>query len=280
MAITTSSGVIDEVTGWIIPQSNGTWAATSATTWDNLLSWEVSVVDPLIWVTNVYDFGRVGTFNIRIDSVFEGDLRKYEVWTSNTGEFNGEESYYEINEGDSNILSFTGRYVIVSAWVYNTAQTARLKSMTVRLSDQSLELDLPDVSTTDLPVLTAIDTSTTTPAYVLDLGRGVSSILSAQYQPHFVAPGPYMSTGYAIQGYSTLGYRYNTQNEYFEEIDNGQVLIPSIVKKTVKSSTLPNGVGTAFMIQDQNGDYVQGRVDVRLRVLPEQYMQNGQLQVR
>lgn len=283
MAITTSTGQLDANLGYIIPQSAGsTWAALSGTNWSSFGSWTVTPLDPLIWVTDVQDFGRVGTFNISVSARYTGELTQYEVWTSNTGAFAGEETHTVITEGDTVIPAFTGRYVRVGAWIYRRGETTSLQELTIKLTNQTLELELPDVRTDELPLWTAVDTSATvTQARVLDLGRSASAVISAQYQPHFIAPGGYYNTGYASSGYAASGYHFvNDQYDYFEEIDYGAVCMPAIVKKTVFSNSLTNQVGTAFVLQDQNGDYIHNKVDVRVRVLPEQYMQNGQLSAR
>ena len=282
MAITTSTGIIDYATSFIIPQSNSTWAATSGTSWANFRSWNITPANPLIWVTDRFDFGRIGYFNIKIDAYYTGQLQKYEVWTSNTGEFAGEETYHVITEGDTHIPAFLGRYAVVAVWIYDAGFGSNIKELTVKLSDQSIVLDYTDVVTSELPTWPEVETSATvSAAYVLDLGRAASSVISAHFQPHFLAPGPYMSTGYASEGYASSGaYRSPSQYEYFEDINYGAVAIPSIVRRSIISDNLPNKVGTAFAVQDQNGDYIHAKVDVRVKVLPEQYMQNGQLLAR
>jgi hypothetical protein len=283
MAITTSTGQLDANLGYIIPQSGSTtWAALSGTSWTSFTSWNIAPLDPLIWVTDVQDFGRISTFNISVSARYIGELTQYEVWCSNTGEFAGEETHTVVTEGNTVIPAFTGRYVRVGAWIYRTGETTRLEELTIKLTNQSLELDLPDVQSSDLPLWTSVDSSATVAqARVLDLGRAASAVLSAQYQPHFTAPGGYYNTGYATLGYTGLGYRStNDSFSYFEEIDYGQICQPAIVRKTVYSNSLTNGVGTAFVLQDQNGDYIDQTVDVRVRVLPEQFMQNGQLSAR
>lgn len=283
MAITTSTGQLDASLGYIIPQSgNSTWAALSGTTWTSFTSWNIAPQDPLIWVTEVKDFGKISTFNISVSARYVGELTQYEVWCSNTGEFAGEETHTVITEGDTAIPAFTGRYIKVGAWIYRTGETTRLENLTIKMSNQTLELELPNVASWDLPTWTAVDSSATvSQARVLDLGRGASAVISAQYQPHFIAPGGYYNTGYATSGYTTRGYRsLNDDYSYFEEIDYGAVCQPAIVRKTVFSNSLTNKVGTAFVLQDQNGDFIHNTVDVRVKVLPEQYMQNGQLSAR
>lgn len=279
MTITTATGYIDYKTGYIIPNDNTTWAAVTATTWESYTVWEGIPEDPLIWITDSIDFGRTGYFNLEITSKYRGNLTKYVVWTSNSGYFTGEELEYVIEEGNSNIPAFYGRYVRVGIWVYQAGQLTTIEDVTIKATNQSYEFDFSDVNTRDLPTWSSVDsTATVAEAYVLDLGRKSSRILSVFIQPHFIGPGGYYNVGYASTGYASLGYRYtNDQYDYFEEIDYGVVCSPSIVQKTIYSNSLTNQVGTVFILQDQNGDFMHNTVDIRLKAYPEQYMQNGQL---
>jgi hypothetical protein len=282
MTITTATGHIDYKTGYIIPNDGTTWAALTATTWESYFTWDGFPADPLIWVTNSVDFGRIGYFNIEIASKYRGNLSKYVIWASNSGFFTGEEQEYVIEEGDENIPAFYGRYFRVGVWVYQAGQPTVIEDLTIKATNQSYEFDFADVDTRDLPTWASVDsTATLAGAYVLDVGRKSSRVLSVFIQPHFIGPGGYYNTGYATAGYSASGYHYaSDQYDYFEEIDYGVICNPSIVKKTIYSNSLTNQVGTVFTLQDQNGDYMHNIVDIRLKAYPEQYMQNGQLSQR
>jgi hypothetical protein len=271
MAITTATGVLDFNLGYIVPGSNSTWVGTTGTTWDNLLSWNPTPVNPLIWVTEPIDFGTTDYFNVSISATYTGDLTKYEIWTSSTGAFNGEETKFTINEGDTNVTAFYGRYVRVAAWVYQTGSTTNLQDLQIKLTSQAIDISKSDVSSSGLPTWTSIDsTATVGLARVLDIGRRVSAVVNVHLTPNYVTTG---SGGYSIPG---------DNNQYFEQFDYGQVTIPSIVRKRIvtTATTVASGCGTAFILQNQNGDVVNGTVDVRIRALPEQYMLNGQLSTR
>lgn len=279
MTITSSTSFIDYKTGYIIPGSVSTWADITATNWDSVISWQGQEIDPLVWVTENIDFGRIGHFNLEITSKYQGNLSKYVIWTSNSGAFTGEELEYTINEGDSNIMAFYGRYIKVGVWIYRSGLPSVLQELSIKTTNQTYEFEFPDVNTRDLPTWAEVDsTATLSTAYVLDIGRKSSLVLSVFIQPHFIGPGGYYNTGYASEGYANTGYHYNSnQYDYFEEIDYGVVCNPSIVRKTIYSNSLTNYVGTAFTLQDQNGDYIHNTVDIRVKAFPEQYMENGQL---
>jgi hypothetical protein len=72
------------------------------------------------------------------------------------------------------------------------------------------------------------------------------------------------------------------QFQYFEQFNFGAITHPSIVQKRIvtTATTVASGCGTVFILQNQNGDFIDNTVDVRVRCLPEQYMSNGQLLTR
>jgi hypothetical protein len=271
MAITTATGFLDPSLGYIVASSNSTWNETSSTTWDNLLTWNPTPVDPLIWVTTPTDFGSVGYFNISISTSYVGDLQKYEIWVSSTGAFAGEETKYTISEGDLNVTAFYGRYVLVAAWVYQVGTAASLIDMEVTVSGRNIDISLPDVDTSTLPTWVSIDsTATVAQARVLDVGRPVSAVIDAHFTPRYISTG---SGGYSVPG---------DQFEYFEQFNFGAVTLPAVVRKRIvtTATTVASGVGTVFILQNQNGDVIDNTVDARIRCLPEQYMLNGQLLTR
>ena len=271
MAITTSTGILDTSLGYIVAGSDSTWSATSSTTWENLLTWNPAPANPLIWAAAPLDLGVVGTFNVNVDSVYQGDLQKYELWTSTTGAFTGEETLYTINEGDTNVTAFYGRYVLVAAWIYQAGAPTALIEMEITASQQAIDLSIPDVDSSTLPSWVSIDsTATVAQARVLDIGRKVSAVVDAHITPRFISTG---SGGYAVPG---------DDFQYFEQFNFGAITHPSIVQKRIvtTATTVASGVGTAFILQNQNGDIIDNTVDVRVRCLPEQFMLNGQLSIR
>jgi hypothetical protein len=98
----------------------------------------------------------------------------------------------------------------------------------------------------------------------------VSAVVDAHITPRFISTG---SGGYAVPG---------DDFQYFEQFNFGAITHPSIVQKRIvtTATTVASGVGTAFILQNQNGDIIDNTVDVRVRCLPEQFMLNGQLSIR
>jgi hypothetical protein len=271
MAITTATGVLDLTLGYVVAESNSTWSATSSTTWDQLLSWNPTPIDPLIWLAEPLDLGEINYFNIAIESSYTGDLQKYEVWTSSTGAFTGEETKFTINEGDENVTAFYGRYVLVAAWIYQSGSPTSLFNMSITASARAIDISRPDIDTSTLPTWVSIDsTATVAQARVLDIGRRVSAVVDAHFTPRYISTA---SGGYSVPG---------DQFEYFEQFNFGAVTLPAVVQKRIvtTATTVASGVGTVFILQNQNGDIINNTVDVRVRCLPEQFMLNGQLLTR
>ena len=271
MAISTATGYLDLSLGYIVPTNNGTWTNLSGTTWDNWNSWIASPVSPLVWVTNPQDAGSINFWNIKIESTYQGNLQKFEIYASTTGAFTGEETTYTINNGDNNIQAFYGRYFRVAAFVYNTGAELALYNLSITTTDYKLELTFNDVDSSSLPTWVSISsTATVADARVLDIGRPVSAVVDAHFTPHFISTG---TNGYAVPG---------DNYQYFEQFNWGPVTHASIVKKHIitTATSIASGVGTAFILQNQNGDFIDNTVDVRLRCLPEQYMIDGQLLTR
>jgi hypothetical protein len=271
MAITTSTGILDTSLGYIVAGSDSTWAATSSTTWENLLTWNPTPANPLIWAAAPLDLGVVGTFNVNVSTVYQGDLQKYEIWTSTTGAFAGEETLYTINEGDENVTAFYGRYVLVAAWVYQAGAPTALIEMIITASQQAIDLSIPDVDSSTLPTFVSVVSTATVPqARVLDIGRRVSAVVDAHFTPRYISTA---SGGYSVPG---------DQFEYFEQFNFGAVTLPAVVQKRLvtTSTQIASGCATVFILQNQNGDIIDNTVDARIRCLPEQFMQNGQLLTR
>jgi hypothetical protein len=268
MAITTATGVVEYGLGYVVPTNNSTWAATSGTTWASFKSWLGNPVSPLVWVTNPVDLGVEDYFNIKTSAIYGGTLSKYEIYVSSTGTFAGEESKTIINEGDTNIPAFYGRYARIAAFIDNTANEFNLQQLQTTLENRTFDITKHNINTSSLPLITTIiSTATVSDARVLDINRRVSQVVNVQITPHYPsgAAQPYVTAGYVTVGYVV-----------------GSIVIPTpqIVQKTVTTSSFVNGVGTAFVVTDQDGTAIGNLVDVRMTVLPEQYMLNGQLLVR
>jgi hypothetical protein len=272
MAITTATGQLDANLGIVVPITNGTWVSTTSTTWDNFLTWDLAPVDPLIWISDAVDAGSLGYWNIKVSTVASGDVRTFEIYTSTTGAFEGEETKTTINNGDANIQAFYGRHFRVGAFVYATGPNNNLQNMSITVTDFKLDISKSDVAFNTLPTWTSVETTATlAQARVLDIGRKVSGVVGVHITPNFISTA---SGGYAVPG---------DDFQYFEQFNFGQITMPSIVKKLVitTATSVESGCGTAFVLQNQNGDFLTtATVDVLLKVLPEQFMTQGQLLTR
>ena len=182
------------------------------------------------------DTGSVDYFNLNIAADFDG-LLNYQVYVSATGEFDGEEDLYVIEEGNFNVPAFYGRYVRVTATVQGrslnrfTIETNRVKSIT----------RLPNVNTASL--------AGSVGNRQLALPKAVSQIYDINIEPQ-------AATAYAV-------------NLYVSDTATSQILIPVIRSK---NSTTPT-IGL-FGIDNDARD---GIVDITITSLARMVMTGGNL---
>lgn len=242
MALPTVTGTLDEIQGIVVPNDTGTWA-DAPTTWDNWGAWAYSPADPLVWLTDVIDLGVSKSFTLNITTVANGAVT-YDVYTSDTGVFGGEETVTNIDVGDSGIAAFTGRFVVVAVNVAVTSGINTLEDVQVSASDQTFEIKLSEVDTSTL--------SGTSSARQLSLATSPSKVVHVQITPEE------LDTAFDIDTYVTE-YATSTQ------------LIPRIVSRT-------SPVTIALMGRD--GIDRDGVCDITLKVMPEQYMSGPNLRTR
>ena len=138
-----SSGVIDD-TGFIKPESLGTWSSLSGTSWS---AWSNFTLNPqIIKVTSpLIDLGRVDYFTINISAELEGTV-EYLIYVSETGDFTGEETETLVKDGDSNIPAFYGQFIYVIA----RADSQEFRRMTVTTDKTLKRITINDVNTSTL----------------------------------------------------------------------------------------------------------------------------------
>ena len=241
MALPTVTGTLDEQQGIVVPLDTGTWA-TAPSTWDNWGAWAFAPADPLVWLTNVIDLGVSKSFTLNITTVANGAV-SYDVYTSDTGVFGGEETVTSIAQGDSAIAAFSGRFVIVAVEVAVTSGINTLEDVQVSASDETFTIKLSEVDTSTL--------SGTASARQLSLATQPSKVVHVQITPEEVDE-------FDIDTYVT---EYETSTQ----------LIPRIVSRT-------SPVTIALMGRD--GIDRDGVCDIQLSVLPEQYMDGANLRTR
>lgn len=240
MALPTITGVLDEINGVVNPVDTGEWADYTA--WDAWGAWEQSPSDPLVWLADVIDLGEVQDFVLDIVTDANGTV-SYEIYVSDTGEFDGEETVTTIDPGDSGISAFRGRFVLVAISVAVTSGVNTLNNVQITASNRTVDIKLNAVDTSTL--------SGTVNARQLALPRTPAKVVHMQITPEEV-------DAFNIDAYVTA-YPTSTQ------------LIPRIVSRTVP---------VTIALQGRDGVDRDGVCDVTLSVLPEQFMDGNNLRTR
>lgn len=234
------NGIFDEVLGYVVPPDSGDW--TTAATWDQFAQWAMVPASPLIWATDIIDLGSSKTFNLKIITSAEGRV-EYNVYTSDTGAFDGEETITAIATGDSGIAAFTGQYVWIEIFVYATGGTNVLYGVEYEITEQTNKFSLNNVDTSTL--------SGSSSARTLTLPKAVSGVTNIQITPKTV-------TNYTLQTYVT---DYPTCN----------TVLPRVISKTSPYQIALVG------LDNVPRDAV---VDILVEYLPEGYMNGNNLLVR
>lgn len=235
----TVNGTIDIVNDIIVPNNTSTW--DDLTTWDSWSSWTGTPADPLVWITEPLDLGLSGNFNLNIETLANGTV-SYSVFTSNTGQFQGEETQYDIDSGDTGISSFNGQYVVVVVKVQSEGALNTIEGITIRANNRTIQLKLNDIDTSTL--------GGDNTARVLTTDRSVSSIINMQITPK------------TVSAYDLDLYVSSTRTS--------TTVVPRIIDKDALTFSL---VG----LDNQPRDAV---VDIVLEGLPEQYMDGNSLRSR
>lgn len=267
MALPQVTGKIDPVLGYVVPNNSSTWAALTSSTWALFTSWVGQPADPLVWNSDTVDLGSVIDFTLQVSANYTGSIG-YTVLVSDTGDFLGEETSTVISEGDVDIAAFRGRYVIVSASVSRGSGLNTLISLEISANRRRFDILLNDLQTTDL----AGDVEGRT----LVLGRTVSKVLAVNLSGRNT-----VGDGYVKEGYITIGYFNNSEDEYLE----ADYVLSGYVRPVSSQMSWPMVVskdrtGPVIVIRDSDGAYIDGEFDAQIHVLPEQYMENGQLLTR
>jgi len=234
------NGIFDQVLGYVLPPDSGTWA-TSPSTWDDFTQWAMQP-GTLIWATDIIDLKTVKTFNLKIQTVANGRV-EYNVYTSDTGAFAGEETITSIATGDDGIPGFTGQYVWIEIFVYNTGGVNILQGVEYEVSEQANKFSLYDINTSTL--------GGTVAARQLVLPKSVASVTNIQITPHEVS-------AYPLDVYVT-----NTPTSTY--------VVPKVISK---------GGTPTFALIGMDNHTRDGVVDITVEYLPEGYMSGNNLLVR
>lgn len=246
-----NQGILDAVSGTI--------KAEGISRWNNYGSWKNfgdyrGILQEIKWTAPLIDVGTIKYFNISTDAEFDGTL-SYEIYTSTTGAFQGEETKTTVIEGDFDVSAFYGRYVYVIA----------------RVSGSELrKLDITTSSLTKTQTLRDVDTSTlagTISARAIPLTAPVSRVMN-------IVIVPKTTTAYAI-------------DLYVSNTATSEVLIPMVVSKAdaepyfitdyIVTDYYVEGSTPSFVLYGLDNQARNGIVDINLEVLPRQVMTGGNI---
>lgn len=241
MALPANTGTLDQELSQVLPNNTGTWA--DLTTWADWTTWITEPVAVMTYVGPVTDLITVRGYCLKIITDAVGTV-SYDVYTSNTGAFAGEETVTTIASGDLSVPSFNSRYFAVAVKVAQTAGLNVLNSFEITTTDQTVNMDLNSVDTSTL--------AGTSSARTLVLPRSVSQIIDLQVTPQAV-------TAYNLDVYVT-------------DYPSCTTVIPRVVSKSIATPQIAL-IGLDNIARD-------AVVDVHIRALPEQYMSGNNLLVR
>ena len=251
MALPNFTADYDLGTNSYIARNTGTWANVS--TWASWTTWSQLPEPTMLFYTEVYDRGQVGYFNLRTDSDFVGNIT-YQVYTSTSGAFAGEETVTTVTANTSNVAAFYGQYYVVAANIASTGAIAQLKSMTITSTDAALDLKFNSVETSTL-------TQTAQGAQIA-LPRVVSAVTNMQITCH--------------DGGNTTPLSTDTTHYYFET-PIYRALIPYITSKDRGGPTFVlRDINYGTLATSETGHYI----DARISVLPEQIHDGQNLTTR
>lgn len=246
--------------GALDPES-GTIKATGSGRWNDLTTWGAFTdfrgrLQDIIWTSPLIDRGEVKYFTISTEADFDGTL-SYEIYTSTTGEFRGEETKTTVVDGELDIPAFYGQYV----YVISRVSGSELRQLNITTSTKTIEVKLRDIDTTTL--------AGTATARTIALPRPVSRVMSIDIRPQITTP-------YAV-------------DLYVSNTATSMVLTPMVVSKADAEPYFVNdyiatdyflaGGTPSFALYGIDNQARDGLVDIDLEVLPRQLMTSGNLVV-
>jgi len=246
-----NQGILDTVTGTIKADGVSRW--NDYVSWSNFSDYR-GVLAEIIWTAPLIDVGELKYFTISTDAEFDGTM-SYEIYTSSTGVFKGEETKTTVVEGDFDIAAFYGQYVYVTARVSGS----ELRNLNITTSSQTSTRTLRDIDTSTL--------GGTISARAIPLSRPVSRVMN-------IVISPKTTTAYAI-------------DLYVSNTATSEVLIPMVVSKADAEPYFVNdyivtdyyveGSTPSFVLYGLDNQARNGIVDINLEVLPRQIMTGGNI---
>lgn len=240
MTIPVNSGYLDTSTGLIRPKSSDTWSAHSGYTWDNWTSWDKPLTT-IVWSQPIVDLRQVKNFTLNITTDSTG-LISYDIFVSNTGLFQGEESQTTVSHIATSVASFTGRYILVVVTsTYNNIGLTLGNCLITPVTTGVVELRYNNLDSSTL--------SGSVNSRTLALTQNVSQIIDIVITPHEV-------TSYAL-------------DLYVSSTATSTYVIPKIISKTIS--------GPTFAMVGLDNKPRDAIVDIIVKALPVQYMNGNNL---
>jgi len=243
MALPQVNGQLDTELNIVVPNDTGEWADLTDS-WDDWTTWNFKPETTLLWLTDLLDLGETKTVNLKITCQANG-IVEYDIYSSTTGAFDGEETVTSITSQQEDIPAITAQFIIVAVKVTQTRGLNTLEYVEIRANDARINILLNDV---DLSTLAG-----TTSARTLVLPRKVSSIIAITVTPKELA-SPY------------------TLDLYVSSTQTSTQLVPKIVSKT--------RTGPQIALTGLDNQPRDGHVDVSIWALPEMYMQGNDILTR
>jgi hypothetical protein len=233
---------LDELYGIVLPDDSGTWDDLNTRTWDTWTEWFVTPEQELIWQIGPVDLADPKTFNLKIIGIASGTV-EYEISTSNTGAFAGEETTTLIETNDTGVGGFSGRYFIIMVKVIATGGAPILQGVEYAVSETANTLSLNNIDTATLPGTSASRT--------LTLPKPIGAITNIQITPQAVS-------SYAL-------------DLYVSSTPTSTTVMPRVISKTSTPQFALVG------LDNKPRDAV---VDIVIEYLAEGYMNGNNLLVR
>ena len=135
----------------VVIDSTATWQVVPST-WETWLNYSQGNDPILYWLTEPITFDVADYFNITSNIEAVGSV-EYTVWVSTTGAFEGEESETVINENDTGVTGFFGKYVIIGLKITEdpTAGAVELRVFNWKASTRTLSLQFNNYLSSGLP---------------------------------------------------------------------------------------------------------------------------------
>lgn len=239
----TSNMKINAAEDRVYPTDTDTWSNLPSH-WDDWSSWYTDIPDVGIFFCDyALRPGPADYFNLTIETVANG-IVSYEIYTSPTGEFTGEETTHTIDNGATSIEGFFGIAFLVAVKVQRVNGINTIDSILITADNATVTETQSNIDTSTL--------GGTQTARIIPTVRSFSSIREMDISVH-------ETTAYAL-------------DLYVSNYATSKTLIPRVVDKTASAPKIA--------LLGIDGSPKDGVIDITFKGLPEQYMQGNNLLVR